>query len=281
MATAKVNGIEIYYETHGEGDPVVLIVGLGGNHLFWEPLIPALSANNKVVIFDWRGVGYSEVGAEETYTTQMLASDVAGLMEQAGIDQAHILGRSMGGCIAQSLAINHPEKVKSLTAVSTWGRADAFLKGVLESWTDLLETCGDHVLIEQAILWGLPRHAFSAEFKELSDEVTSVATSGIRLKQRPAEFRKLSRAGQAHNALAELHKITVPTLVMVGREDILTPMSLAYEIYDLVPGSELMVFERAGHAFYEQMPDKFAQAAVRFWARAGSLAEANLAGAAV
>jgi pimeloyl-ACP methyl ester carboxylesterase len=268
MPKAKVNGINMYYEVHGDGDPVVLIVGLGGNHLFWAPLIPIWAAKHQLLIFDWRGMGDSDDGPEAEYSTQLLAADVAELMKQVGIGPAHVLGRSMGGCIAQYLAINHPEQVRSLVLASTFGRPDGFLVQLLDSWTRMVDSGGDPILIDQATFWGLPRHTFEPEFAEVSNAVLDVAHAGIKLSNRPAEFRKLSKAAQAHNALSDLHRISAPSMVMVGRDDILTPPSLAAELYDLIPGAELMFFERAGHAFYEQLPEKFASAALRFWATA-------------
>ena len=272
MPHAQLSGARLYHEVHGNstGSPVVLIVGLAGNHRFWEPLLPAWIGNHRLLIFDWRGMGDSGEGREEVYSTQMLADDVADLMTSVGFATAHILGRSLGGCIAQYLAINHASRVRSLLLASSFARPDAFLRTILESWTRLVDTAGDVILVEQASLWAVPRRMFEPEFAAPFRTFQDVATQGTVLRNNPDEFRKLSRAAQAHNTVPELHRITAPCVVMAGREDLLTPLEFAYQLYDLIPRADLEIFERGGHDFYEQSPQKFSEAARRFWGRVDS-----------
>jgi len=113
MSGLKVNGIDIYYEIHGQGDPLVLIMGLRRNTEWWYPQIPTLSVHFRVIAFDNRGVGRSGK-PEMDYSIRLFADDTAGSMDAMGIDSAHILGVSMGGYIAQELAINYPDRVRRL-----------------------------------------------------------------------------------------------------------------------------------------------------------------------
>ena len=113
MPTVKVGDISIYYEIHGEGEALVLIMGYGGSSLGWFRQIPVFSRGFKVVAFDNRGTGRSDK-PDIPYTMKMMAGDVAGLLEAIGIDAAHIYGVSMGGRIAQEFALRYPEKVVSL-----------------------------------------------------------------------------------------------------------------------------------------------------------------------
>ena len=119
MPKVKVNDIQMYYEVKGTGFPLVMIMGMGGNLDWWDPrLIEGLSKNFKTVMFDNRGAGRTDVSDKE-FSIRLFADDTVGLMNALGISQANILGFSMGGCIAQELAINYPEKVKRLILYST------------------------------------------------------------------------------------------------------------------------------------------------------------------
>ena len=113
MPKAKVNDINMCYELHGEGDPVVLIQGLAGNRTFWKPNLPDLIKRYRILLLDYRGAGDTDK-PDMPYSTRMFADDIAALMEEIDFPRAHIVGRSMGGCIAQWLGIAHPDKVRSL-----------------------------------------------------------------------------------------------------------------------------------------------------------------------
>jgi len=117
MPIAKVNDINMYYEMHGGGEPLVLIAGLGTDLTVYEPIINELSQKSKVLAFDNRGVGRTDK-PDAPYAIEMMADDTAALMSGVGIEKAHVLGISMGGRIAMALALQHPDKVKSLVLTS-------------------------------------------------------------------------------------------------------------------------------------------------------------------
>ena len=122
MPKVKVNDIQIYYEVHGEGFPLVMIYGSTGRLDGWDPrLVEGLSKHFKLVLFDNRGAGRTETSNRE-YTVRLFADDTAGLMDALGISKAHILGISMGGAIAQELVLNYPEKVSKLVLCSTYSQ---------------------------------------------------------------------------------------------------------------------------------------------------------------
>ena len=122
MPKVKVNDIQIYYEVHGEGFPLVMIYGSTGSLDGWDPrLVEGLSKHFKLVLFDNRGAGRTETSNRE-YTVRLFADDTAGLMDALGISKAHILGISMGGAIAQELVLNYPEKVSKLVLCSTYSQ---------------------------------------------------------------------------------------------------------------------------------------------------------------
>ena len=113
MPRVLASDIEIHYEEYGAGEPLLLIAGLGANVCDWAPQIPTLTQHYRVIAFDNRGAGRSDK-PDGTYTISQLASDTAGLMNALGIDSAHVLGHSMGGFVAQELALSHPQRLRSL-----------------------------------------------------------------------------------------------------------------------------------------------------------------------
>jgi len=118
MPKVKVGDINIYYEVHGKGEPLVMIAGFTMNTAFWFKTIPVFSREYRLVVFDNRGAGQSNK-PDVPYTTEMMADDLAGLLVIIGIDSAHIFGHSMGGCIAQQFALRYPSRLKSLILAST------------------------------------------------------------------------------------------------------------------------------------------------------------------
>src|SRR5918999_4111134 len=113
MPKVRVGDIEMFYVEAGRGDPLVLIMGFSGDHLAWGFQLPAFAERYRVIAFDNRGAGQTDT-PDHPYTTRMMADDTVGLMDKLGVGHAHVLGASMGGMIAQELALHHPERVRSL-----------------------------------------------------------------------------------------------------------------------------------------------------------------------
>src|SRR3712207_194537 len=137
MSIARINGIDLYYEETGSGPPLLLIAGLGGNTLGWVMLLPALAQHFRVIAFDNRGAGRSSA-PPGPYTTRQMADDAAALLAHLGIERAHVLGLSLGGMIAQELALAHAERVDRLVLYATYARPrpaihDRWLKNWVEA----------------------------------------------------------------------------------------------------------------------------------------------------
>ena len=124
MPTAKITDIQIYYEDYGQGPPLIMILGLGQDITTWNFQISELSKHLKLIVFDNRDSGKSS-RSSQNYTTQIMAQDILGLMDHLEIDRTHLLGTSLGGMIAQQVALMAPERVNSLILASTtsWGEA--------------------------------------------------------------------------------------------------------------------------------------------------------------
>jgi aminoacrylate hydrolase len=269
MPHVRAGEVEVYWERHGEGEPVLLVQGLGANHRFWAPLLPIFTSRAQVILADWPGTGLSgDFSPQTEVSTANLADALVAVLDAAGAERAHVVGRSMGGCIAQQIAIRHPARTRSLVLASTWARADPFLAAVLSSWPEILEAGGDALLLSQASFWAFPREFYSPEYRREEREVADVIAHAIEIPQRPKEFKRLAAAGVEHDSVPHLHSITAPTTVAVGDDDILTPPFLARPLYQLIPGARLARIEGAGHGFYEQLPRKFADLVFDTWSRA-------------
>src|SRR5215475_11467840 len=127
MPKIRVGDIEMYYVEAGAGEPLVLIMGYGADHLAWGFQLPEFAAKYRVIVFDNRGAEQTD-SPDYPYTTRMMADDTAGLMSALRIERGHVVGVSMGGMIAQELALNHPQRVRSLQLHCTYARSDAHVR---------------------------------------------------------------------------------------------------------------------------------------------------------
>ena len=259
MSYAEIDGLKMYYEIHGDGDEtLILTAGLSGNTESWLEQIPVFSERYRTVVFDNRGAGKTDKPDGE-YSTTLFARDLAGLMDVLEIESAHFVGASMGGTIGQNLAIQYPEKVKSLTLACTWEKADNYLFRILESWIDIAANLDTEALLRENSLWVYTPHYFNTNLSTIDENNAAF----LKAPQPADAFIRQSRACQTHDASAKVGTIAVPTLVLVGREDILTPPYLSKELHRRIPGSILMVID-GGHVFFWEQADKFNQVVLEF-----------------
>jgi 3-oxoadipate enol-lactonase len=265
MPTVKVGDINMYYEIQGEGDPLLLIMGLGSDLTGWMFQIPEFSKKYQVIAFDNRGVGRTET-PDKPYSVKMMADDAIGLMDVLGIDTAHILGLSMGGFIAQELAIKHPERVKSLILATTASAGDYRLVAHVTSAWAAAKTEGVSPKTFYSLMFPW---IFTDKFFENSEMVQmALDTMAASPYLPPAHaFARQVTACIEHNARDRLSQITAPTLVLVGREDILLPVKLSEELAAGIPKAKLVVLEGGGHGFNAEIPDKFNKAVLEFLAQ--------------
>jgi pimeloyl-ACP methyl ester carboxylesterase len=134
MPTAAVGDLNVVYEIHGDGEPVLMINGIGAERAGWGMQVPAVSREFKAIVYDNRDVGETGTGGSDAfYSIRQFADDAAGLLDGLGIEQAHIVGASMGGCIAQEFAISHPGRTRSTTIICSWPRVGPWLA---ELWSN-------------------------------------------------------------------------------------------------------------------------------------------------
>jgi 3-oxoadipate enol-lactonase len=228
MPTVRVNDIDMYYEIHGEGEPVVLIAGLNSDHTLYRQIIPRLAESYKVVAFDNRGVG--QTGKPDIpYSIEMMADDTAGLLNALGIEQAHILGTSMGGPIATALALRHPQQVKSLILVSTIVKS---LKGTPMNWSRLRV----NLMLKIPMIRG--HYPYYAAARQLE-------------------------ASRTYDCMDRLNEIHVPTLILHGKKDKTAPYRLAEAMHSGIKGSKMITFH-GGHLFFILRQKQFIDAITDF-----------------
>ena len=256
MPLASLNGIHINYQVEGDGEPLVMIMGFTASRIGWMPQRPFFRKYFRIITFDNRGVGKSDK-PPGPYSARMMADDTVKLMDVLGIEKAHIMGLSMGGMIAQELAINHPQRVMKLVLAATYARQD--------------ETSGD--TSEQAELLHLaPEKKASALIGLAFDKPFYRFTFGL-LARVQTKFIGASGwvgiAGQneaclKHDTLERLSSITAPTLVIVGTGDRIIKSVSSEVIAGKIPNARLVKVEGASHYFSFEMKNVFNREVLNF-----------------
>lgn len=254
MAHADLGERRVFYQEHGSGPPVLLVSGLGADHTAWALQADYLQEFFRVVVFDNPGVGQTE-GPGGPYTTALFADVAVSLLEHLEIEQAHIVGASMGGVIAQQIAVRHPAAVRSLAIHSPWWTADPYAKALLRSWQTIARSAGMPDLLRQIWLWVFTP-PFYAERPDVFAELERQVAENLH-PQTVDAFCDQAEACLTHVALEEVAEIDVPTLITVGDTDILTPPAHARALHERVRGSVLHVWPEMGHAPFWEISDAF------------------------
>jgi 3-oxoadipate enol-lactonase len=251
MPSVRANGIDMYYEEAGSGPPLLLLNHEGGTTLDWAALLPALSGRFRVITFDARGSRRSSA-PPGPYTTRQLAGDAVAVLDHVGAACAHVVGLSLGGMVAQELALAYPERVDRLALVATHARpaCPAFWDAWTTFFVQAQERGLDRAGVVQWFLAWMFTPAFMARHAQVQEAVTQWRDDPL---QAPAHGRAAQgAAARDHDTLARLPRIAAPTLVVVGAQDILTPVAAARELAEGIPGARLQVLEGGGHlALYE------------------------------
>jgi pimeloyl-ACP methyl ester carboxylesterase len=216
MPTIQVNDIHMYYEIYGEGKPLVLINGLGSDLSEIDRLTRWLAQKYRVLVFDNRGAGRTDK-PDMPYSIEMMAEDTAQLLNALGIEQASVLGISMGGRIALALALQHPERVARLILVSTSARVSDSKKR--RRWFRLLSLVSSTPIFKSK--YPQPRYAFLRQLQALHN----------------------------YNCTDQLDKLHIPTIIMHGKKDQSVPYLLAEEMHHRIRGSRMIPFQ-GGHLFF-------------------------------
>ncbi len=258
------DGVRLHYELfgHRDGSPVLMIQGLGADSRGWFFQRRAVGRHHRGIVFDNRGVGRSSKPLGQ-YDLEQMAEDAIAVLDHAGIDSAHVMGASMGGVLAQIIAVRHPERVRSLLLACTACRHLPWRRELLEDWAALAQAQGMRAFARANLRWLVgPRslRRFWPAFGVLTPLAVSAPTHSFvsqvhAILDMDDELRML------------LPTVTAPTLVLVGSQDILTPQADAEEIVELVPDAELAVVQGGAHGFMVEQASTFNRLVVDFLTR--------------
>jgi 3-oxoadipate enol-lactonase len=257
MAFAENRGARIYWDEEGQGEPVLLIMGLGYTAHMWYRLRPRFAARYRTLAFDNRGVGRSDV-PPGPYSIKLMASDAAAVLDAADINSAHLLGVSMGGMIAQEFALLYPQRVRSLMLGCTTAGGPAAARAE-PAGIEMLKA--RDMTPEELAAAALPFIYDPATPRELIDEDLAVRRPWF---PRPEGYAAQLQGILSWEAYSHLPQITAPTLVIHGQSDRLVPPENAKLIADRIPGAKRLMIPHASHLFITDQPEAARQAVLKF-----------------
>jgi len=254
MPTIPVGDINIYYELFGQGEPLLLIMGLNANMLSWGPIIPArLAERYQVILFDNRGAGRTDQ-PDGPYTMEQMAADAVGLLDALGIASAHVFGGSMGGMIAQHVALNHADRLRKLILGCTMCGGPHAVSAAPEVLAYLVP---DPTLSAFEAAWrGVPI-CYSPEFIAANKSlIEDLLLAACEYPTRSAAYEaQLGAVMNSHDTYDRLPQIQAPTLVLTGNRDVLIPPENSRILAERIPNAQLHEIEGAGHVFHISHPD--------------------------
>jgi 3-oxoadipate enol-lactonase len=260
MPFVDANGQRLYYEVQGEGEPLLMVMGLGADHLAWALQVGPLAEHFRVITFDNRDCGQSSYAAGPYEITDMAADTIA-LADALELDSFHLVGASMGGCIAQEIALGWADRVRTLTLAITfagagaWGRkhgrliaADVYHRSYEEHIDNMMLLC------------------FSEKLFDETERVTFLRQQMLANPhpQRPEGFARQAEATGRHEARERLPSLSMPVHVIGAEHDYLVPVWKSRELADLIPGATLTVIEGATHGLNVERAEDFNAAMLDF-----------------
>lgn len=262
--TRAADGTRIAFEVFGraDGEPLVLIQGLGADRRGWFRQRRAFGARFRCLALDNRGVGASDK-PPGPYDLEVMADDVVAVLDAAGFSSAHLVGASLGGVLAQIVAVRHPERVRSLVLACTACRHLPWRRELFAEWAEVAEADGMRAFASRNLKWLVGSRSLRRFWPAMS--VLGPLALNVPVESFVAQVRAILAADDdLRFALAE---ISAPTLVLVGSQDILTPLGDAEELASLIPGAELAVVSGGAHGFMAEHAGAFNRTVLAFLAR--------------
>lgn len=253
LKDAPAGAYTLRYLDVGQGTPVMLIHGLAGDHTAWLPQVEWLSRTHRVIAFDNRGAGAS-TQRDEPVSTQDLAADTLLLMDHCGIERAHVVGRSMGGAVAQHMALMAPERISTLVLCASFARLDPLGRRVLLNMREALEWRGSWADHARHSVQNFVSADFFNQYPERVAAIEKLIGGETRM---PACYSRQNDACQQHDTVADLHRIHHPVLVMAGDSDPICSLTATRMLSEGLPNGATEIFKGASHFFLIEQPQKF------------------------
>ncbi len=261
MPHINAPGFRMYYETHGSGFPLLLINGLGSDHLEWLFQVPAFAPHFTVVVFDNRGTGKSDV-PPGPYTTAQMADDAAALLDTLKIARAHVLGVSLGGMIAQEVALRHPDRVDGLVLGCTGPGGTLSIRPTPEAMAAFVNADGGNP--ESNLRRMIPFLYTEGCLKERPREIDDFIRRRLENPTPPEGYVAQLAAAVSHDASGRLERIRARTLVITGDADRLVHPENSRRIAERIPGATLVVVPGAPHRLFAETADVFNREVLSF-----------------
>jgi aminoacrylate hydrolase len=264
MPLAKNDGAELYWETSGNGPPLILAAGLGGVLGYWQPNRAALERHFTLYLFDQRGTGKSS--KTKVSSIEQMSSDLIAIMDAAGLASAHYLGHSTGGAIGVATALDHPDRLRSLMIYASTTHGDAYRRRIFDLRRQLHAGLGTEAYAKYSSLLLYPPYWINANHEALVEAEISAA----RQLGDPAVQASRLDAILAFDRRSELHRIRMPAIIVCADDDILTPRYFSEGFAARIPNAKTNFAKRGGHALSRTEPEIFNQIAIDFFCGASS-----------
>ncbi len=236
---------EITGRTESDAATIVLSAGLGGAGAFWQPQIAALTPHFRVVTYDQRGTGRNTEALPDGYTIGHMAQDVIGILDELGIARAHFMGHALGGLVGLEIALQKPDLLDRLILVNAWAKADSHTKRCFAMRKHLLLSVGAEAYVQAQPIFLYP----SAWLSQNPERIAREEQHGLAHFQGVDTLLKRLGALLTFDVSARLNDVTMPTLVMAARDDVLVPWIASQALADGLPNAELWLVPEGGHAF--------------------------------
>ena len=259
MPIAEVNGQRLYYEEHGEGEPLLCVMGLGGDLTAWLLQVPVFSERHRLVVFDNRDVGRSSQ-AEGGYEVSDMAADALGLADELGLDSFHLLGLSLGGAIAQEVALAVPERIRTLTLCVTYGWTGGFGEQRSKVLRQVVQGMTREQFVEFVMMLIYSDRVFANP--QFADAARTAMLENPNPQSTEAWIRQLEASGR-HDARDRLASLSMPVHVIGARRDILVPPFRSEDLAGSIPGSKLTIID-SGHLVNVEAAEEFNAAVLEF-----------------